>query len=1234
MYLSQINCALMRRVSRSLTIPTAMPPLAFCVLLLVSSSLTQLTASNPQATPDELLDNQQSTTNQGVSVGYHTPVKIAESDNLLKVRVVSPDQVTQNGSPAEVAKGNKGGGPISGKVKGHAKPGGGGWIFYVSTPGMNTFNIGSDGVVELKVNSKTVTTMYCPIYHLISQSSRVRSKWSAKLMHMDLSPYSTSSGHISLYGTFPRPARLSASPATMPTSVSNLFPSLPYPDLTYLAVDNPKSTDLRVVEPHLLTVELDSRISFPSVFDSSTVESQENRLYGLLTIFAKIHGEGDSGPEGNEDLGVVVYGDQRLYCHKTIVNLGLHYRLGRHVTMSSVNFTVKFYLHHNDSVVVGDDGRPITAESALIVQSPKEVGIHTLDNTHLPQSLSQTSVPPLTSSKAVVQETTSPQLKSKLRSSEAHRQSNGSGGESGGNLMDGYEMFKELVAGQSRQRMESSLSCGDPRSATIIPRHLDQLNKRVTEAIHLSSGGTKSREDAAIRNGPTPPVPASARLLGRVPRGVVRWSTLASALGVPVTADDVLEWRKLKRTKIHRSDDLRYLMPKFSLYVLEDESAGFFDVFLFAPEPEKHVFLSDAEIADEGSKHRDKQNQLGGASARTSVESFSRDSSSSDRVNHHPAHKRTTTIRRKHKSLLRADAQHLFKMAGRGKSHHAASGTQPPTQKGSTHDVLHTNIPEGTGSTPEQLPPLPSRPYVFQGKLRKHSFPRDTVVAWLELRDGATGDSLYNPVEMRCPYAAIPSGPIYAKASEGRTSAGVRSSSLMFEMTIRSLEHGVIGDELKQPLKIKRWVFKHHKVQAQTVQAPTVDSNHGTDTELLGPNGGPKLVDDLVGDLPQKPNAEGGAARKSGKVGRLEVKMDGCGEKMLGLRALDMEYSSFVDVHGERSSTQSDIREFVREKLADSLNMDTADINFCHVKEGSTILAFDPGTDKSTEWENILKSPKSTIHNFFQLDPSYPPTVSRSRLAEMSPDPSPPFTPPHNPQLSSRLDFDDAPLPDWNDLLRHTPGVDQYRVRDADPVVYHPDSPFFTDVPVATTLTPYWVWALIFVVVLFVLVTVTFLMWGWYSSRRRINRKDSEMFEVYPTGPSSLTTRRPGRLTPVLGEGHVGGDRLESGVGAGKGGGWWKAGGLWGKAVRRPAAGEVVSTEAGRAVEGDVTIKRGNRLESGVYSDKSKGKGDNEVHGYGDGYRDLTPRSQLCTEVDEYDEELDVDCSPCGGNCA
>eukprot|EP00921_Rhytidocystis_pertsovi_P017250 GHVQ01027108.1.p1 GENE.GHVQ01027108.1~~GHVQ01027108.1.p1 ORF type:complete len:1014 (+),score=142.25 GHVQ01027108.1:334-3375(+) len=1013
MYLSQINCALMRRVSRSLTIPTAMPPLAFCVLLLVSSSLTQLTASNPQATPDELLDNQQSTTNQGVSVGYHTPVKIAESDNLLKVRVVSPDQVTQNGSPAEVAKGNKGGGPISGKVKGHAKPGGGGWIFYVSTPGMNTFNIGSDGVVELKVNSKTVTTMYCPIYHLISQSSRVRSKWSAKLMHMDLSPYSTSSGHISLYGTFPRPARLSASPATMPTSVSNLFPSLPYPDLTYLAVDNPKSTDLRVVEPHLLTVELDSRISFPSVFDSSTVESQENRLYGLLTIFAKIHGEGDSGPEGNEDLGVVVYGDQRLYCHKTIVNLGLHYRLGRHVTMSSVNFaaprhklrslsansrptstfvqssniaddavsalsdiaakgkssagvdvaqiitnerdmpkkrdsqqlkfnfTVKFYLHHNDSVVVGDDGRPITAESALIVQSPKEVGIHTLDNTHLPQSLSQTSVPPLTSSKAVVQETTSPQLKSKLRSSEAHRQSNGSGGESGGNLMDGYEMFKELVAGQSRQRMESSLSCGDPRSATIIPRHLDQLNKRVTEAIHLSSGGTKSREDAAIRNGPTPPVPASARLLGRVPRGVVRWSTLASALGVPVTADDVLEWRKLKRTKIHRSDDLRYLMPKFSLYVLEDESAGFFDVFLFAPEPEKHVFLSDAEIADEGSKHRDKQNQLGGASARTSVESFSRDSSSSDRVNHHPAHKRTTTIRRKHKSLLRADAQHLFKMAGRGKSHHAASGTQPPTQKGSTHDVLHTNIPEGTGSTPEQLPPLPSRPYVFQGKLRKHSFPRDTVVAWLELRDGATGDSLYNPVEMRCPYAAIPSGPIYAKASEGRTSAGVRSSSLMFEMTIRSLEHGVIGDELKQPLKIKRWVFKHHKVQAQTVQAPTVDSNHGTDTELLGPNGGPKLVDDLVGDLPQKPNAEGGAARKSGKVGRLEVKMDGCGEKMLGLRALDMEYSSFVDVHGERSSTQSDIREFVREKLADSLNMDTADINFCHVKEGSTILAFE-----------------------------------------------------------------------------------------------------------------------------------------------------------------------------------------------------------------------------------------------------------------------------------------------------
>eukprot|EP00922_Rhytidocystis_sp_ex-Travisia-forbesii_P032770 GHVS01048772.1.p1 GENE.GHVS01048772.1~~GHVS01048772.1.p1 ORF type:complete len:947 (+),score=190.56 GHVS01048772.1:877-3717(+) len=536
-----------------------------------------------------------------------------------------------------------------------------------------------------------------------------------------------------------------------------------------------------------------------------------------------------------------------------------------------------------------------------------------------------------------------------------------------------YKEFKTLLDKQHISRvtaMKSDVTCGDHLQGFTVPRGMEQFTSRLSD--HL---GAIQPLQPPLQSAP----PLSSAISLASP--VIRWSSLAANLGVPVVQDGGIKGRS------YRGADLRYLMPKFDVDVREDGPN--FDVFLFAPEPP----LEDAEPLS-----------ITDSILRTVQDGISQ-------------WKGLKVLPAASRRGVRVDGQRLFRMSGAGLKKGGGNKLATPSIVGlpTTQQQQH-----GEGSVDQPLDDstviAPPARLLLEGQRMM----RDSLVGELSVKDAITGDVVYGPVEMNCPYAAVPV-------------EAVRVTPLMFEVKLKTLEHGVIGDELQQPLIVKRWVFRHKAKKEKTFSTLETESDKTVENSESDGDGDDGDESDKTEDIHKEKefaeiigDADTLSLSNKSNTSRANNK---CSGTMLGLRALDVDFDFFEKT--------TEMQSFVRSKLAKSLSVEREDINICQSKEGSTILAFDAGEGLSNRWTEVLNNPASQIHDIFQVDPFYPPTVSKSQLQAMSPpgtsssssslwqDQLPLlFPPPQNgdPQTHPDFSFDPLPFPVSDSIVLNPDG--------------------------------------------------------------------------------------------------------------------------------------------------------------------------------------------------------------------
>eukprot|EP00922_Rhytidocystis_sp_ex-Travisia-forbesii_P024606 GHVS01036129.1.p1 GENE.GHVS01036129.1~~GHVS01036129.1.p1 ORF type:complete len:1274 (-),score=224.85 GHVS01036129.1:311-4132(-) len=638
-----------------------------------------------------------------------------------------------------------------------------------------------------------------------------------------------------------------------------------------------------------------------------------------------------------------------------------------------------------------------------------------------------------------------------------------------------YKEFKSLLDKQNISRlavMKSDLSCGDPKQGFAIPRGMDQFTSRLTDRMSSNSILKPPLESTL------PPLSPSIALL-EADSPVIRWSTLASNLGVRLEQDQGISTEG--SGGIYRGADLRYLMPKFDVDVRQD--GAHFDVFLFAPEPPTVSSDGILKRGEDSDANPDGRPNVGG---------------------------KLLGGRGKDKGVfgkrgIRVDGQKLFRMTGGGglkgrskvllsdnikaKKENPIIALLPSDQ--SSEDLQEHN-PAGTlvhrpflsSSSSKSPPPLlqfPPPTYAADDDSRlgppaarllqeTGRLMRDSLVGELLIKDANTGVVVYGPVQMNCPYVAVPVEEVERQ----------RVSPLMFEVKLKTLEHGVIGDELQQPLVVKRWVFrnKSKKIIGQVDGEGQTGVSDFEDPTLADDGSGDGKPEGLIGD------------KLTDKFSQSSLRENTCPDMMLGLRALDVDFDFFQKT--------SEMQSFVRGKLAESLKVEPEQINICHATEGSTILAFDAGEGLSNRWTEVLNNPSSPLHEIFQLDPVYPPSISKSHLQAAAP--TTPTSNSPDPSVGSQthpdFSFDPLPFPVEESILLSSTIDDSSRWKDE---VFPMPHQIGKGVPPPPKLQnqkggshmPVWLWGLVAVaamVFIFGLVAMTVLM---VAARKKADQRNT-----------------------------------------------------------------------------------------------------------------------------------------------
>eukprot|EP00922_Rhytidocystis_sp_ex-Travisia-forbesii_P024611 GHVS01036135.1.p1 GENE.GHVS01036135.1~~GHVS01036135.1.p1 ORF type:complete len:896 (-),score=175.88 GHVS01036135.1:311-2998(-) len=643
-----------------------------------------------------------------------------------------------------------------------------------------------------------------------------------------------------------------------------------------------------------------------------------------------------------------------------------------------------------------------------------------------------------------------------------------------------YKEFKSLLDKQNLSRlavMKSDLSCGDPKQGFAIPRGMDQFTSRLTDRMSSSPTVKPPLE--------LPPLsPSIALLEGDSP--VIRWSTLASNLGVRLEQDQGISTEG--SGGIYRGADLRYLMPKFDVDVRQD--GAHFDVFLFAPEPPTISIDGIPKRGEDSDENPDERPNVGG---------------------------KLVGVRGKDKGVfgkrgVRVDGQKLFRMTGGGilkgrskvflsdnvkvKKEKTILPLLPSDQSSEAHEednlaggplIRRPLLSASSANSPPPLLQFP--PPTFSDLAADEASPlpppaarllqqtarlmRDSLVGELLIKDANTGVVVYGPVQMNCPYAAVPVEEVERQ----------RVSPLMFEVKLKTLEHGVIGDELQQPLIVKRWVFRN-----KTKKINGQEEGEGEQ----GRSGVSEFEDAKIADDGSADGSHQGAIgdKLTDRFSQSSLRENTCPDMMLGLRALDVDFDFFQKT--------SEMQSFVRGKLAESLKVEPEQINICHATEGSTILAFDAGEGLSNRWTEVLNNPSSPLHEIFQLDPVYPPSISKSHLQAAAP--TTPTSNSPDPSVGSQthpdFSFDPLPFPVEESILLSSTIDDSSRWKDE---VFPMPHQIGKGVPPPPKLQnqkggshmPVWLWGLVAVaamVFIFGLVAMTVLM---VAARKKADQRNT-----------------------------------------------------------------------------------------------------------------------------------------------
>eukprot|EP00922_Rhytidocystis_sp_ex-Travisia-forbesii_P026753 GHVS01039171.1.p1 GENE.GHVS01039171.1~~GHVS01039171.1.p1 ORF type:complete len:1091 (+),score=198.42 GHVS01039171.1:92-3274(+) len=845
------------------------------------------------------------------------------------------------------------------------------WLVNAATP--PDVILGSNGLVRLSIDGRPAALLHCPHYHLILPGIN----WRADLLTLSGTPYYPNQKTF-VHGILSPPPPHTPPPHTPPpsTPTSLAVPLSSFPAVTAsedalrnitVTVKSPQSSTGSVAAG-ALTVQMYNQLAAPPLVDNNTgmyraggglfaelrIWDNGRHVWGPQRVFCDVvevglrhtkHRESrnklrklksaskdgstnedvdlvDNATEGNSEeieikedwvakmkaeteklmqllqnsQGVdAVLTDERIAnmqkrMKETMANkikAGGFNKWERPI-ISRRQFTVKVKWYVGDTLIVGADGKAIVGYQTVLVD----------DRLHVASTVGHKGGTP-----AWDDETGTLQRQSENIHKVEKRRS-----------ALAYKEFKKLLDNQKISRltvMKSDVTCGDPRQGSTIPRGMDQLNARLAD--RLSSTTSLPSLDSFTAS-PSIPIDVNSP--------VIRWSTLADNLGVPVTPDASTE-----PGSVYRGADLRYLMPRFDIDVRKDGTH--FDVFLFAPDQQTREGKGGEGRKGGGDK------QIGG---------------------------------RRRRGDRRADGHKLFQMVGgiRGGSNIANVGPPAYKNKGA--------IVGGVSAPPSRL-------------LEAARLMRDSLQGELLVKDAKTGAVVYGPVEMNCPYTAVP-----VKAVEK-----VRVSPLMFEVKLKTLEHGVIGDELQQPLIVKRWVFRHKKKNEGGGLEEKIDTFSESEESEESTDG----VHDLRGG--DKLNLYDTSLRDNT-----------CPDTMLGLRALDVDFDFFQKT--------PEMQSFVRDKLAKTLDVEPEDVNICHVTEGSTVLAFSAGDDLSNRWTEQLNDPSSSLHASFQIDPLYPPVLYKSSMPSAPP---PSGTP--DPVTAPDYSFTDLPFPVDESIVLNPKDHNEYR---------------------------------------------------------------------------------------------------------------------------------------------------------------------------------------------------------------